>query len=264
MEEARNLTKKILRYEEMLKNSEEAHIKLEKELKSTKKLLKIEKDNNIILRNENTKTAMNFKSLKDSYVTLSEEIQALKLKLRNKKNQRDQESIEWDLKVGNLKKEIEKRDKLLEQKDIEIHRLKHIIDEKEESIEEIKKQFAIVQQDLNNQLQVSKNSELQLKDKLDKLQSDFYMNQQSLIAFQHKSRASEETLELFHSILKNKEDEIHVNKVKAKELEAKEDHLQEAVSMLQGELRLMKQQKEEKILKKRRDCMESRCSVKTF
>ncbi|CAG9325989.1 unnamed protein product [Blepharisma stoltei] len=263
MEEVRNLTKKLLRYEEMLKRSEEINQKLEKDLESARRIIKNEKDNNTILKNENSKTVANFKSLKDSYIKLSEDIQALNIKFRNKKNQRDQENLEWDHKVLNLKREIEKKDKLLEIKENEIHRLSQIIDEKEQNVEEMRRQFVIIQQDLNNQLQYSKNSELQLKEKLDKLQSDFYQKQQSLINFQHKSRASEETLELFHSILRYKEDEIHANKVKARELEAKEDYLQEAINTLQGQLRLIRQKKEEKLLKKRRESMESRCSIRT-
>lgn len=109
MEEVKSLTKKVLRFEEMLRRSDETNSRLEKELETARRMIKNERENNSVLKQENSKTANNFKSLKDNFVRLSEEVQALNIKLRAKQSQREHENQEWDRKLAGLRSEIEQR-----------------------------------------------------------------------------------------------------------------------------------------------------------
>lgn len=217
-EDSKILARKILRFEEMTKKSGEYQKKLEDEIKTLKRQLKNKCEIEELLRHEVQNTKRNFNSLQSAYQKLNHEHLTLLDKFREGKNKKKELSKSLKNTESQLYNEqMEKSNKYSGQLTgcltEELKGLKSQISEKEWINQQNYVNLQRLKEELAEQLRIAKSSEVNLRKSLEKLQSDFVEKEKILKGYDERYKLAEESLMLFYTAVKNKEDQINAERV---------------------------------------------------
>ena len=95
----------------------------------------------------------------------------------------------------------------------EILKYKKTLDEKEWITEQNIKNLHMMKEELAEQLKITKASEFSFKRSLEKLQADFLEKEKVLKAYDDRYKLAEDSLTLFYTTVKYKEDQINSEKL---------------------------------------------------
>ena len=217
-EDPKVLAKKILKYEEIIRKSGEYEKKIEDELVLVKKQLKNKAENEELMRLEILKGKRNYNSLKASYQKLNDEYFTIVDQLREKKSKKKQLSLSFANLEIKLSDEILSNSKYYTGSTVaalnqEILKYKKTLDEKEWITEQNIKNLHMMKEELAEQLKITKASEFSFKRSLEKLQADFLEKEKVLKAYDDRYKLAEDSLTLFYTTVKYKEDQINSEKL---------------------------------------------------
>ena len=217
-EDPKVLAKKILKYEEIIRKSGEYEKKIEDELVLVKKQLKNKAENEELMRLEILKGKRNYNSLKASYQKLNDEYLTIVDQLREKKSKKKQLSLSFANLEIKLSDEILSNSKYYTGSTVaalnqEILKYKKTLDEKEWITEQNIKNLHMMKEELAEQLKITKASEFSFKRSLEKLQADFLEKEKVLKAYDDRYKLAEDSLTLFYTTVKYKEDQINSEKL---------------------------------------------------
>lgn len=212
------LARKIIKFEEITKKSGEYQKKLEDEIKNLKTQLKNKLEIEQILRQEVSKTKKNLNSLQTAYSKLNHDYLTLLDKTRigkSKKNElsKSLRTIESQLYEEQMEKSNKNSENLTSTFTEELCSLKQQLTERDWINQQNYKNLQIMKEELMEQLNIAKASEVKLRRSLDKLQNDFIEKEIILKGYDQRYKLAEESLMLFYQAVKNKEDQINSEKV---------------------------------------------------
>jgi uncharacterized protein (DUF2132 family) len=217
-EDSKVLARKIIKFEEITKKSGEYQKKLEDEIKNLKTQLKNKLEIEQILRQEVSKTKKNLNSLQTAYSKLNHDYLTLLDKTRigkSKKNElsKSLRTIESQLYEEQMEKSNKNSENLTSTFTEELCSLKQQLTERDWINQQNYKNLQIMKEELMEQLNIAKASEVKLRRSLDKLQNDFIEKEIILKGYDQRYKLAEESLMLFYQAVKNKEDQINSEKV---------------------------------------------------
>lgn len=217
-EDSKVLARKIIKFEEITKKSGEYQKKLEDEIKNLKTQLKNKLEIEQILRQEVSKTKKNLNSLQTAYSKLNHDYLTLLDKTRigkGKKNElsKSLRTIESQLYEEQMEKSNKNSENLTSTFTEELSSLKQQLTERDWINQQNYKNLQIMKEELMEQLNIAKASEVKLRRSLDKLQNDFIEKEIILKGYDQRYKLAEESLMLFYQAVKNKEDQINSEKV---------------------------------------------------
>jgi len=217
-EDAKILARKILHFEDLTKKSGEYQKKLEDEIKSLKRQLRGKCEVEELLRHEVQLTKRNFNSLQSAYQKLNHDHLTLLDKFRQGKNKKKELSKSLRITESQLYNEQMEKSKfhlesLAGSLTGELLGLKSQLSEKEWINQQNYTNLQRLKEELAEQLKIAKTSELSLRKSLERMQNDFIEKEKILKGFDERYKLAEESLMLFYTAVKNKEDQINSERV---------------------------------------------------